>query len=322
VFGELPKIFGKEFLVGYFLPAALFVIATAATLETSGRASIAPFIKAAFVEADEKKLAIHLGMALLCIWAAATFLMVANFSLVRILEGYGKLNPARLLKWRTLYDFDRTTERIDQISKKTSLSAAEKSERRRLRMRLADEFPETRTLILPTRFGNTIRAFERYPQIIYNIEAIHSWNRLQAVLPDFYRASLDNAKAMVDFYVNLWFCALCLALFSAYEVLEKINWHSLSFPKTAMLAAFLGYSVCAIGMSKFARGAAAQWGELVKSAFDLYRGELCKQLGFELPRSIERERRMWAPICRTMIYRQARYADEFTVFRPLDPPKD
>ena len=184
-------------------------------------------------------------------------------------------------------------------------------------MRLSNEFPESRHLILSTRFGNIVRAFERYPQVIYNIDAIRSWTRLQAVLPDGYKASLEAAKAVLDFFVNLWFGATLIATIAFYGIIFIAVVGSQSGSMRAAVVTAVCGILSAILAAKYAQGAAAQWGELVKGAFDLYRGDLCRQLGFELPRSIERERQMWAPICRTMIYRQARYADQFTVFRPL-----
>jgi hypothetical protein len=317
LFGELPKVFGKEFLVGYFLPAAILVVAGIVSADSLGATPLLGFLNKAFIEADEKKLAIHLSVTLVLIWALATFLMVINFKLIRALEGYGTLNPARLLKWRSLRIFDKLNVRIDWISVQKPLSEIHLTERRRLRMRLSNEFPESRHLVLPTRFGNIIRAFERYPQVIYNINAIRSWTRLQAVLPDSYKGSLDAAKATLDFFVNLWFGATLITTISLLGIAFVVTVGLEALPMRAMIVIAISGALSAIFAAKSAQGAAAQWGELVKGAFDLYRGDLCRQLGFELPRSIERERQMWAPICRTMIYRQSRYAEQFTTFRPL-----
>jgi hypothetical protein len=316
LFGELPKIFGKEFLIGHFLPAAVFFVAAAIAADLSGSFPVFDLLKKTFVEVEEKKLAFNLGFTLLLVWAVATLLLVLNFKLIRVLEGYGAVNPARLLKWRSLRLFDQLNARVDRISEKPRISNAELSERRRLRTRLANEFPEQRNLVLPTRFGNVVRAFERYPQIIYNIEAIRSWIRLQAVLPEAYKNSLDAAKTVLDFFVHIWFGSVVIAVAALLRLAYVMSSHiDGGFAWTLLVISGCG-AFSALLAAKSAQEAAGQWGELVKAAFDLYRGDLCKQLGFELPREIERERRMWAPICRTMIYRQARYAAEFTEFRP------
>lgn len=313
MFGELPKLFGKEFLVGYFLPAAIVIITAAIFASFSGALPVSNFAKKLFLDVDEKKLAVHLGVSVVIVWGLAIFLLVANFTLVRVLEGYGALNPARLLRFWSLSIFEELNAKIKMLDSHKPLSASQQSERRRLRMRLSNEFPEHRRLVLPTRFGNIVRAFERYPQVIYNIDAIRCWTRLQALLPDSYKTSLDAAKSILDFYINLWFGGLVLASIAFGTLLTSSN------PR--MIIVGISNVFLAMLSAKLAQGAAAQWGELVKGAFDLYRGDLCKQLGFELPRSIEQERQMWAPICRTMIYRQSRYADKFTTFRPLPDRK-
>src|SRR3954464_15317205 len=49
--------------------------------------------------------------------------------------------------------------------------------------------------------------------------------------------------------------------------------------------------------------AARQRGEQVKAAFDIYRSELAKALGFELPLIEADERRMWRLVSRRMLLR-------------------
>jgi hypothetical protein len=39
---------------------------------------------------------------------------------------------------------------------------------------------------------------------MYGMDAVYGWNRLQAVIPTVYRDLVNDAKAQVDFWVNLW----------------------------------------------------------------------------------------------------------------------
>ena len=78
-----------------------------------------------------------------------------------------------------------------------------------------------------------------------------------------------------------------------------------------MIVGFGGYWLAA--------SAAMNFGSYVKSAFDLYRGELANQLGLDLPRSAEAEARMWRIASRMMIYRSAARANDFTRFRLRRP---
>lgn len=312
MFGELPKIFGKTFLIGYMLPMALVALAGAAISDLYCFSSIYRWAFGILGSADEKQLAFRLGLAVAIIWAGGVVLLSINQTLIRLLEGYGVLNPAQLLKWRSLMVFDALTAEHDGLEKQRvngRIPAKLAGAHSQARSRLGNEFPERREILLPTRFGNVIRAFERYPRLIYGIEGIQMWPRLQALIPADYAGLLDDAKTQLDFWVNLWFGFLLLALGAVGVLTYSRNWSvALVFAAAVLLAGLA---------AKVGQTAAGQWGMLVKGAFDLYRGELCKQLGLEMPRSIEIERQMWTRLSQTFRFRRPEYADRLTAFRPL-----
>lgn len=313
MFGELPKLLGKTFLIGYLLPAALTVLAIAAVLDLSGLTTLYASAYEQFGSADEKQLAFRLGLLLAAIWIFGVVLLAINYNLIRILEGYGAANPARLWKSWSLSIFRDLNARHDAIEAQRvdgRIPANLQGEHGILRRRLGDEFPERESLVLPTRFGNVVRAFERYPQLIYRIEAISAWPRLQAVIPEGYMELLDEAKAQLDLWVNLWFGSLLVGL----TALGLLLWTGQCEMAWATLAGVL----LAIIVARVAQRPAGHWGILVKGAFDLYRGELCKQLGFEMPRSIAFERSMWTAVSQAFLYRRGEYADNFTRYRPLE----
>lgn len=322
--GSLPALFSRIFLIGYIIPAAAILLATCAVIDLHIGTTMFAAAKSAITSSPEKLLAIGIGIFAALAWVLAVLLMVSNLALIQLLEGYGSLNPAQLLKWRTLRIFTKLSEERDQMADKLragTLSQAQQDQYGDALARLADEFPEQKDLVLPTRFGNVVRAFERYPQVVYGIDAINAWARLQAVIGEAYCLLLDEAKAQLDLLVNLWFgalmiCALHLSLL-AWALIEgngvprHLGWGAWAIPIAALAAALLA--------AKWAQSAAAQWGALVKGAFDLYRGELCRQMGLEMPRSIEHERAMWTTVAQTMLYRLPEYADGLTQYRPLNP---
>src|SRR5712692_4078105 len=75
---------------------------------------------------------------------------------------------------------------------------------------LAERFPPEEDQLLPTAFGNTIKAFETYPDVMYGFDAIEGWTRLLAVIPKDYRELIETTKAETDFWVNLWFISLLI----------------------------------------------------------------------------------------------------------------
>jgi hypothetical protein len=160
---------------------------------------------------------------------------------------------------------------------------------------------------LPTRFGNKIRAFEIYPFVIYGLDAIPGWSRLLAVIPAVYRQTIDDSKAQVDFWVNVLFGSwLTLFLYGALAVAHRAApqpW----LPALALVVAWFS--------SYGARQAVGEWGSLVMSAFDLFRADLCKNLGLKMPPSIHEEREMWVLMSQVMVYRSKEASDRLSRFR-------
>jgi len=285
-------------------------------LDAFGYTSSYGWALSVFGSADEKQLAFRLGLAVAVVWVAGVILLSINHNLIRILEGYGALNPARILKYWSMRVFDKLSAEHEKIEKQRvdgKIPPGLMGAHSRVRLRLGNEFPEQRRLLLPTRFGNVVRAFERYPQVIYSIDAITTWARLQALIPQAYAGLLDDAKAQLDFWVNLWFGFSVLALGALGLLAYSRQW--------SLTLVFMAALVVAVIAAKVGQTAAAQWGAFVKGAFDLYRGELCKQLGLEMPRSVESERQMWTRISQTFLFRRPEYADALTRFRPLKGEK-
>lgn len=164
-------------------------------------------------------------------------------------------------------------------------------------------FPVEEGSVLPTRLGNVIRSFEHYPRRQYRMAAITLWPRLVAKIDKDYAAQIDGAKTNVDFALNCSLLSLALALLLLFAGL----WHPVALSSPSLLAPWL-FKVLVFGAASLAFyhssiDRASEWGELVKGAFDLYRGELLKQLGFERrPAWLGEERELWEAISLQLIY--------------------
>src|SRR5689334_18329406 len=86
---ELPKLLDRNFAVGYFLPAALLVVAVCLLLPHYGLSAVP--------SADDLNKLILTVMTALVIWLLAIGLMALNYPFLRLLEGYGRFHP---LRWR------------------------------------------------------------------------------------------------------------------------------------------------------------------------------------------------------------------------------
>lgn len=296
MFGELPKLFDRNFAIGYFLPVAMFLAGTYGLLQHYAMAG--PIF--ALIQTD---LLIGTTLLGLLTWLGGILLLVTNRDLYRILEGYGNLNPLRLVSFIEKWHYRKIEREIDDLDeeyrtcrkKKEEFPAKSRARRNRLMKEKMERFPDQEGLLLPTAFGNTLRAFEIYPRVMYGFEAIDGWSRILAVVPKEFLGLIDNAKAQVDFWVNLGF----LSIISLAELIAF--WIAKGIVPPIWLAAII---LLILVISPWrARRLATEWGDHVKSAFDLYRFNLLDAFGIPHPENREAEKTTWQKISQAIVYR-------------------
>jgi hypothetical protein len=166
-----------------------------------------------------------------------------------------------------------------------------------------EDFPHYPYLVLPTRLGNVIRSFESYPLGRYNMDSIALWPRLRAKIDKEYATALDDAKTPLDFIINISVLSAILALsILIFGLLYPIPlasrqagiWWGLE------ILFFMFMSYCAYLLAIIQT---VEWGSMFNAAFDLYRWDLLKQLGYKrVPGSMDEERALWGDIRRQIIY--------------------
>lgn len=167
----------------------------------------------------------------------------------------------------------------------------------RLARTVADSFAKDERLVLPTRLGNAIRAHEDYPRRRYGMDAITLWPRLISRIDDRYAGAIDEAKVPLDLAINssllgfvlaglIWLAGL-LNPGALGEARAFLGW-------LAEVVVFLGLAHGAYACSI---GPAGAWGGMIEGAFDLYRWDLLKQLGYtHVPLTVAEERSVWSGI--------------------------
>ena len=160
---------------------------------------------------------------------------------------------------------------------------------------LAEEFPDKEEYLLPTPFGNVLRSFEIYPRVMYGLDSIDAWGRLLSVIPKDYLELIDAAKSQVDFWVNIGVAFTLLLV--EYEVLAMATGTPINIWIILTLIA-LG-SIAPMRATSSAR----EWGDLVKSAFDVYRFKLLESLGTDTPKNREEEKVLWGKYSQAIIFR-------------------
>jgi hypothetical protein len=157
-------------------------------------------------------------------------------------------------------------------------------------------FPARLSWVKPTRLGNHLRAAETYPSLRYNLDAAVIWPRLREALPDKFAGRLGEAKTNMDLMLVLTTLALVFGIVWG-GVFLAVPDASLALYK--WVAAPISFLV-SMGIARVAYLNAAQsalsYGELLKTAFDLYRWEALKALHLDPPPDLEGEKELWGEI--------------------------
>jgi hypothetical protein len=219
----------------------------------------------------------------------------------RIRHYQNQLRAARSFMARTLVlrkelkqrDPNRYADLIERIE----------NERTTAGRKINNAFPNESYLVLPTRLGNILKSFETYPFRQYKIAGVTLWPRLRAKIDKEYATALDDAKTPLDFIINVSFLSALLSsailiIGLLYPIPLASRPAGLGWGLEILAFAFLSYLSYLLAIIQ-----TREWGNMFKSAFDLYRWELLKQLGYKrVPASMAEERALWGGIYRQMMY--------------------
>lgn len=297
MFGELPKLFDRNFAVGFFLPITIFITLSGVILSQYG---FSPNMVSYFAT----DLLVGTTVLGLLSWVGGILLLAVNRDLYRLMEGYGKYNPVKLFAWFEKRRYQKAVSELEKLddeyrecyAAKKDFPAKSRARRNEIMRKLAEEFPDKEEYLLPTPFGNVLRSFEIYPRVMYGLEAIDGWGRLLAVVPKDYTELVDSAKSQVDFWVNMGvvFILLQIEYISLVYIFNKgaLNWWIV-----------LLFLVLGIIPPLRATSAAREWGDLIKSAFDMFAPKMRESLGFNSPKDRDEEAKQWTSFSQAIIYR-------------------
>lgn len=165
-------------------------------------------------------------------------------------------------------------------------------------------YPQDPSDILPTRFGNTLKAAENYTGERYGFDGVHFWPRLVHVIPTEYKSNIDAVRNELSFLVNMSILSAIFSLFCLFavfycmwitNVVPSDSTIFLGFLKKALpyfiaLAVGLISSVIFYNASLFS---VSSFGLMIRSSFDLFRLDLLKKLGLERPKDSAKEYDTW-----------------------------
>lgn len=308
----LSKISGQiagPIILGAFFPVVLFVTALMLVV-----LPLTPYLQPLTILVAQMKLWEDKASSAIILTAVVLVLSVVlymlNVPVIRLYEGYPwikswigtKLADA---KRKRLNDAQQLRSLINSLRKEIRLHHLQVPDedledlieaQRELARMANDQYPSGGAFVLPTRLGNVIRSFETYPLHQYGLPLIAVWPRLQAVIPTTYAQALDGAQTSFNFMLN---CSFLSGMLAVLLTICGLRWRH---PWQAGVDhTWIAWLIVVIVLSRLfynaAIGQAAEWGTQVKTAFDLYRGSLLTQLGYELkPETPAEERRIWEAI--------------------------
>lgn len=310
---SLPKLADRNFILGTFLPTLLFTLIVLFSFSDTEPAKT-------WMEGLTAK---DIGQAvflLLGVWVLAVLILMLNHPFYRFFEGYTypEWVADRLKRRKRKYLVDSSTE-INALHNRwadqgDTFASSDLNRYRALRRDLVKWMPSKESDVLPTRFGNAIKAFEVYPRDVYGADGVTMWLRLSSVVPKSFSDKIDESRSQIDFLIN---CCLFSAAISALgfgRTIYSACWRSVDLYSRDGVVAFIssfephwllwtiGGAIASYGFYSWAVTRVPAWGDVVMSAFDCYLPALATQLGFELPKTEAKQRDFWTTLSQQMTY--------------------
>jgi hypothetical protein len=172
--------------------------------------------------------------------------------------------------------------------------------------------------VMPTRLGNALRAAESYPGDgeRWGLDAVFWWPRLYLILPDSTRDHVDEARASMDQLI-------LISVLSAAFATVAIGFGIAGLTPAVWVSCAIGALILARLSYLAAVTSAGVFGDLARSCFDLFHGDLLTHLGWQTPDNLPDERVLWGALGQQLYRRSANSADQGLVNAPRshpDPP--
>lgn len=314
--GDIAGVFSRYFVVGFFLPA--FGVLAIAAVAVSDCLLPNAFERQSYAAEIAVLGATGVFVGLL--------LQGLNYSVLRGYQGYGLQrarewleSPKRHPRWKSLASLTNAVYSRLQAKQKECWQelylvrdhSADGEKQAIAGWKLDLNYPRDAAHLLPTAFGNAIRAFETHSNHRWGLDGIAATPRIGAFMSEKEHELHADAKADAMFFVNISLLLLVLGLVLLVDlaVAQPLSWLVTPvyvLPFAASYAAYRG-----------AIGAARRWGSVVRSEIDLHRLELYEKMGVRAPASFSEERNVIGPAVSRCILHGNRLPDELSA-HPYD----
>ena len=267
----LDHIFGPAFLF-WFGGFGLYVWRTGWQTVLNNTQALSPFQQGSL-----------LVLAIFLLVFSSILMQAIRFSILRVLEGYWPLPFNYLGLGIVALRRPYFQKKYDELRRLASEDPKKLDAIQRERLIHLDTWahlhPAKSKDLLPTSLGNILRARELAPERKYGLDAIVCWPRFWSLLPENVRTDLANSRSSLDRLAELWFWGLLFcswAFLTPWAVLIGLLWMLMTYA--------------------MARQSAIAYGDLLESAFDLYRCLLYDAMGWSRPKNTQDEKMFGAQL--------------------------
>jgi hypothetical protein len=318
--------YGRNFLVASMIPSLAFFTITMVSLKPILSDEIKEILGSEFNPLGES------GLLLVLLTIIVGFTLTSlNTFIYKVFEGYVLIwripslrisEQKRARNMREIYN--RITKKIERLTRQDTRRSEQKRDnlsctRDALLAEYDLSFPPSEDEILPTKFGNILKAAETYPMSRYRIDSVPIWPRLIHAMPNSYYSKVDETSNQLSFLMN---CTILTFSYSLIALAASLYCITLSlFASSALpISAWIYFCLFIISLSIaviFLRAAelvVTDYGLLIRSSFDLFRRDLLRKLELAPPLNLNDEQNLWEDVCEFMnigtIRRKARFEFE------------
>ncbi len=310
---------GSNFLVASMVPSLALVLACLLVFD--------PILQTGEIFRNPESTAglIGLGMIIFVLTVIIGYTLTAlNTYILKMLEGYvipwplrpfyslrqkSHLNRARRLREQREELQGKILELEKQVEAEATPDLDEHLEQLhadyyRIAVTYDLSYPEDLNTILPTRFGNQLKAAENYPGERFGMDGVLFWPRLMHVIPQDYKSEIEAARNELSFLANMsilafLFSLLCmLAIFGTMATVDvQMGGLNGFLDFLFQVSRYLISMIISIAVSAFFYNASlysvGSFGLIIRASYDLFRLDLFKKMGLKPPKNSIQEFKTW-----------------------------
>jgi len=300
--------FGSHFLVASMIPSLGLVVACLVVFD--------PILHVSSAFQIDNGIYALLGISLLVIVPTVIVgytLTALNTFILKFFEGYVFLHRFPFMRWGYARKANKLIEQREVLRNEIELLAQKKKRSREEQLTLDalkttyysvvtiydQSYPPPNAEIMPTKFGNILKASEAYAGTRYGIDSVQFWPRLWHVIPSNYQQTIENARNELSFLVNMSALSVLFYLFCIAAIISSAppvgfsDWNG--FLANSLRYIFAG--ALAFVSSQFFNRAAlfsvGDFGMMIRSAYDLFRLDLLEQFRVKQPKDSNEEFQVW-----------------------------